>query len=333
MTLEEACSVGYHTVYFTFDCIGDTILLMSALKYLIKHDIPKVLVGTAYREIFQNCDYVDILDDFCEDCLSASLYKKVVNAGINPIFISSTDFIKNNNSFYPIWGKHHILHDICSKLGISRTIPITPFFYLSNVERNMGRFWQENQIAIMSGGNQKYKEMSNHLAQQIIECLKSQYHFVQIGSPNDQKLQNAMDCRGWNGIRGAAMILNQSDLFIGGIGGLMHLARAVNCRSVIAYSSAEPLTLANYSCNINVFAPDPKCSSCGNRECFPYSIKCDNNYSCISGIKLIDMIEAIQLQLSNKSLPLEVEYENIQPDEILGMEAYLKRFGSIKEII
>ena len=76
MTLEEACSIGYSTVYFTFDCIGDTILLMSALKYLVTYDVPKVLVGTAYREIFQNCDYIDILDEFYEDCLSASLFTR-----------------------------------------------------------------------------------------------------------------------------------------------------------------------------------------------------------------------------------------------------------------
>lgn len=333
MTLEEACSIGYSTVYFTFDCIGDTILLMSALKYLVTYDVPKVLVGTAYREIFQNCDYIDILDEFYEDCLSASLFKKVVDAGINPVFISSTDFVKSNNTFLPVWGEHHILHDICVKLGISQTIPITPFFYLSEVEKLGGRFWQDNQIAIMTGGNQRYKEMSADLAQQIIDCLKDQYHFIQIGSPNDHKLQNAMDCRGWNGIRGAAMILNQSDLFIGGIGGLMHLARAVNCRSVIAYSSAEPLSLANYSSNINVFAPEPKCKRCGERESFPYTIQCDNHYSCIEGIKLSDMIEAVHLQLSKKNEPLEVEREDIQPNAVLGMEAYLKRFGSIKEIV
>lgn len=332
MTIEQAVSCGYQTVYFTFDCIGDTLLLMTALKYLVNKNSPKILIGTMYKELIKNCNYIDILDDFSEETLCLDLYKKLKSSGLNPVFISSTDFIKNGSSYIPRWGKHHILHDICSKIGVNQTIPLTPFFYFTEQEKKMGRFESSKQIAIVSGGNQKYKALSPTLAQQIVDSLNSKYNFVQIGSPSDSKLDNVRDCRGWNGLRGAAMILNQSDLFIGGIGGLLHLARAVNCRSVIAYSAAEPITLANYICNINVFAPNPKCHSCGERKSLPYKTTCENNFSCISGVKLTDMISAIEVQLSKNQKILEIEYVQVQPDPITGMESFFKRFGSIKEI-
>lgn len=331
MTLEDANKAGYHEVYFTFDCIGDTILLMSALKYLCIQNKKKVLMGTLYKELIENCDYIDVLDNFCEDILCRSLYEKTLSFGINPIFISSTDFVIKDNKYFPVWGKHHILLDVCSKLGIKQKIPIRPFFYLTDSEKQEGQFYNEFQIAIVAGGNQKYKALSYSLSQNIILALNDTYNFVQVGSPTDPLLEHVLDCRGWKGLRGTASILYNSDLFIGGIGGLMHLARAVDCRSVIAYSSAEPLSLANYACNINIFAPEPKCSKCGKFECFPYLITCPEDFSCIKGIQEIDLIEAIKLQISKKNQPLETDYSSAKPDIISGMEAFFKRFGNMKE--
>ena len=70
MDIESAVLLGYKDVYFTFDCIGDTILLISALKALSDQTGKKYLFGTNYKELAENFTHIDILDDFCEDNLS-----------------------------------------------------------------------------------------------------------------------------------------------------------------------------------------------------------------------------------------------------------------------
>ena len=53
--------------------------------------------------------------------------------------------------------------------------------------------------------------------------------------PRYPPLKGALDLRGKTGLREAAAILSNSLVFIGQVGFLMHLARAVDCRSVIVY--------------------------------------------------------------------------------------------------
>jgi len=110
----------------------------------------------------------------------------------------------------------------------------------------------------------------------------------------------------------------------------MHLSRAVDCRSVIAFSSAEPLAMENYICNINVFAPEPRCSICGDGKEFPYLVNCKNNYSCISGIQAKDIINAAKTQLQKSELALEAEVVCSHPEKVNGIEDFIKRFGKLK---
>jgi len=330
MNTQQAYDFGYREVYLTFDCIGDTILLMSAIRYLTIQKGGKILIGTFYKEVLTNCPYCDVLDDCCEEVFSFELYDRLVKTGITPIFITATDFVKEDNLYRPVWGKSHIFANYCNKLGITSKIDIKPVFFLSDEEKGQGRFFSNTQIAIVSSGYQKYKAIPYKIAQEIVHQLNNKYGFVQIGSKEDPLLDGVLDKRETGGLRKTASILYNSDLFVGGIGGMMHLARAVDCRAVIAYSSAEPLIMENYICNINVFAPEPKCAMCGNNEAFPYFIKCPNGYSCISGIRTSDMIQAIKKQLDTETSNLEFESMFVEGQKAVGMSDYIKRFGSIK---
>ena len=331
MNIETAKLAGYKKIYFTFDCIGDTILLMSALKYLFQQSKQKILVGTNYKELVKNCEYLEVLDDFCEDNFCSANYNKLLTNDITPIFISSTDFVQENGMFRPVWGKNHILANVCSKLGINAQIEILPNLFLSAKEKEYGRFFESSQIAIVSGGNQQYKSIPFDVAQSVVNNLKYRYNFVQVGSISDPPLEGVLDKRTHGEVRDVASILYNSDVFIGGIGGLMHMARAVGCRAVIAFSVAEPLCLENYVCNINIFAPDPKCSLCGENKSFPFLTKCRNQYSCISGIRSADIENAIEIQMNRKNTPLETEVFYVKANAVSGVEDYLKRFNKIKE--
>ena len=81
MNINKAKELGYDKVYFTFDCIGDTILLMSGLKYIYEKEKKRILVGTYYKELLENCDYIEILDDFCEDIFDKKVYDELIING------------------------------------------------------------------------------------------------------------------------------------------------------------------------------------------------------------------------------------------------------------
>ena len=59
--------------------------------------------------------------------------------------------------------------------------------------------------------------------------LQGEVDFIQLGSATDPALQHVNDLRGATSIREAAAILNHARLYVGTVGFLMHLARAVEC--------------------------------------------------------------------------------------------------------
>jgi ADP-heptose:LPS heptosyltransferase len=62
---------------------------------------------------------------------------------------------------------------------------------------------------------------------------------LQIGTKQDLPLQGVYDLRGKTSLRQAAAILTQCECFIGTSGLLSHLARAVDCRSIVIYGGRE----------------------------------------------------------------------------------------------
>ena len=326
-----AKKLGYSKVYFSFDCIGDTLILMSALEYLYKSTGKKILIGTRYKELIKNCDYLDVLDGFYEDNFNKKVYSKLISIGLEPVFISGTKFLTANGKIRPAWGEQHILVNVCGKLGIKEPVKVRTKMFLTDTERQYGRFFKTNQIAITGAGWQKYKTIPLDTLQRLVSRLKSKYNFVQIGHPDDPLLEGVLDMRFEGELRKTAAILYNSDVLVCGIGGMMHMARAVDCRSVVGFSYAEPLHLENYACNINVFATGEVCNLCGQNKSFPYLVKCDNNYLCIKNISDADFAMALEKQLDKKQQNLETDIviPNLSPS--VGIEDYIKRFGEIPD--
>lgn len=331
VSLEMAHKLGYTKVYFSFDCIGDTLLLMSALEYLYKCNGKKVLIGTRYVELIENCEYIDVLDDFSEDTFNQDIYSQLISLGIEPVFISATKFISDDNGIRPAWGDQHILVNVCSKLGVDTEVEIQTKFFLTDKEKNYGRFFEMNQIAITGAGWQRYKTIPFDTLQRVVSKLKTKYNFVQIGHLSDPLLNGVLDMRSDGSLRKTASILYNSDVLLCGIGGMMHMARAVNCRSVVGFSYAEPVHLENYACNINVFARGKVCKMCGKNIAFPYLVKCNKNFSCIRGINDTDLCNALERQLAKKNECLETETAIPCRNPVVGIEDYIKRFGNVPD--
>jgi ADP-heptose:LPS heptosyltransferase len=104
---------------------------------------------------------------------------------------------------------------------------------------------------------------------------------------------------------------------VGTVGLLMHLARAVECPSVIIFGGREAPWQSGYVCNFNIYSEMP-CAPCWR------SNTCDFNRQCMSNISADDVVSAIRQMLDRPRSPLAVETVEITT----GAPAAGKPFGT-----
>jgi ADP-heptose:LPS heptosyltransferase len=163
----------------------------------------------------------------------------------------------------------------------------------------------ERQVAIQnSGRSAKHfmwtKEWFPERFQEVVNRLKREVNFVQLGHVSDPKIDGAIDLRGRTSIRESAAILANSILFVGLVGFLMHLARAVDCPSVIIYGGRELPTQTGYIGNLNIAGNAP-CSPCWRYD------ECPGGRICMEQISVGQVVEAIRLRLADARRPLAVQ--------------------------
>lgn len=96
---------------------------------------------------------------------------------------------------------------------------------------------------------------------------------VQLGPEGLPVLSGAVNLTGKTSFREAVGLIGRAKLFIGYSGGLMHGARAMDVKAVILASGFEPLELANYPQNLNIYK-EIDCAPCGLKTPCPYGRKC-----------------------------------------------------------
>lgn len=327
ITLKDAYKKKYEKIFFTWPNYGDNLCFLFACQKLFEQTQQPVLIGTNREELFEHVEFVDILPGYSylnmrepvERYENVEALKKI---HIKPIFLA---YGKNNvpasfnynHGTMRIWEEEHILATYCRKMGVKGTITLAPEFPLAEEEKKFGRFFSERQVAIMTDGTMEYKNWGTEKFQAIVNRLKDEYSFVQIGSNIDRRLKNTLDCLHFS-YKEAASILYNSDMFVGNIGAQMHLARAVGCPSVIAYSRAEPSVFDSYPCNANVSAEN-SCSLCGEGKRSVQQV-CPENFSCIKNISVEDMIQAIRTM--KKTCPMQAETVTIEGIEAAGLEEF-----------
>tara|TARA_Y100001960_G_scaffold250277_1_gene266531 strand:- start:599 stop:1525 length:927 start_codon:yes stop_codon:yes gene_type:complete len=86
---------------------------------------------------------------------------------------------------------------------------------------------------------------------------------LQVGAPKSKTLKGVIDFTNQGlSFRETAGVLAKSEFFIGYMGGLIHLNKAVEGKSIVLISGFEPLELATYSDDINIYKRQD-CSNCG----------------------------------------------------------------------
>ena len=184
-----------------------------------------------------------------------------------------------------------IIEDICFRSGLKGEVSLRPYLFLSENEKQFGKF-ASNQISIQNTGMNAANPMKNkdwyvERYQKVVNALKDEFCFVQIGSRDDPKVDGTTDCRGLTSFRQVSSILHNSRIFVGQVGFLMHLARAVDCPSVIIYGGKEAPHESGYVCNENLYIP-LECSPCWQANF------CDFNRACMDQISVEQVIHSIR---------------------------------------
>ena len=171
----------------------------------------------------------------------------------------------------------HIIAEMCALAGLRGQIAVRPYLHLSDDEHAHGRRFPR-QIALHSSGlaaaiPYDAKEWGAARFAEVARQLAPHTKLIQLGAAADSPLPVDLDLRGRTTLREAAAILAGSDLLIGLEGFLAHLARAVDCPSVVVMGGRAPAEIFGYSANRNLTA-FPECAPCARRTGCPYDMKC-----------------------------------------------------------
>jgi hypothetical protein len=203
----------------------------------------------------------------------------------------------------------HILADMCANAGITGSISIRPYLLLNEQEKSSAA-WAGGRIVIQSSGMgglfpMRNKQWFTERFQGVIDALRDEYEFIQLGSVTDPALDHLEDLRGRTSIRESAAMLHHARLYVGTVGFLMHLARAVECPAVIIYGGREAPWQSGYISNLNLYSAIP-CAPCWRWN------SCDFDRRCMRDISVSEVVSAIRQMMKSPRSPLAVETVEIR---------------------
>jgi hypothetical protein len=111
--------------------------------------------------------------------------------------------------------------------------------------------------------------------QAIVDRLVAkEIQVVQLGAAGSRALAGAIDLSGRTSFRAAAVVMRQSQLFLGLEGGLMHTANAVGVPAVIVWGGLTLPEFAGYHERHAIVHHRVECAPCGLRGNCPFGRKC-----------------------------------------------------------
>jgi ADP-heptose:LPS heptosyltransferase len=286
---------GFPDIGFYFNGgVGDELMCSAVARELKQRGAGKIWVFTSAPEVFAgNPDLIAVPADwrlhrFCD-------FFRVARTELE----------------YPSPPKQHLIATMCAIAGIEGEIALRPYVHLRDEEKRGAKRTKRPQIAIQTSSMaarypMKNKQWPHERFQSVADALGADFDLVQLGAPDDPVLRGCLDLRGKTKLREAAAIMASSELFIGLVSGLMHLARAVDCPAVIVYGGREHPSQSGYVANENLYWEGP-CSPCWLRN------DCDYDRRCLSGIAVEAVIAAARRRLAQGRESLAVERLTLAP--------------------
>lgn len=292
-------------LYYYDGGIGDELLMTTVFHEMAKRGMPRPSFMSRYPSLFTHNP--DLGTPLPWDARLLELYKALGRKPIYPCYM----YEKIAEADVHYCPPYPMVARMCKMCKIFGSVDIRPYFYLTDDEKHAGQV-ARRQVAIMSSG---MSALHKHLNKQwlperyqaVVHAFQGQYDFVQVGDASDPPLEGALDLRGKTSIRQTAAVLSQSLLFVGQIGFLMHLARAVDCRAVIVYGGREMPFQSGYTCNENLYTP-LTCSPCWKEN------HCDFGRECLTRIQPEHVIAAIGRQMERAGEPLALDSYTILPE-------------------
>jgi len=264
------------------DCagMGDALMYGTIAHELKKRGAPIIEIHSAYAALYKGNPDIDIASSSWER--GEFLLKKLPK---NKVILARYWFGEGSQP------GNHILKILCEQAGISGEIDLRTYIHLTRNELEQVRHFMRDAMVIQSQGKLSWGINRNWYPdrfQKVVGHFKSSLPIIQLGTCNDPFLSGCIDMRNRTSLRSAAAILYWSRCFVGQVGGLMHLARAVDTKSVIIYGGFETPWQSGYDTNINITSR-VNCSPCWKiQECLPR--KCMDN---ISSKEVIEAVEQI----------------------------------------
>lgn len=287
-----------------FGGIGDDLLLTVVLREFRRRGYGGVWMVSRYPELFRFNDDPERVVPWCGD------HERWIKA-------FRWDLLRPWYSHYvPVEDRdvsppRHILSMMCEKAGIIGPVTLKPLLTLSDEERDAGALLPRQLVIQSSGLDARFSMLTKQWFveryQEVVDTLRPDFNLIQIGSPKDPPLDGVLDLRGKTSLRETASIMSRSLAFIGSVGFPMHLARAVDCRSVIIYGGRELPSQSGYTCNVNLHAP-VGCSPCWKLN------TCEYDRLCMRQIDAADVVRGVYRQAARHGAPLEVDTDVIALD-------------------
>ena len=203
----------------------------------------------------------------------------------------------------------HIVAEMCARAGIEGAVSVRPYLHLTEAEKAAAA-WARGCIIVQSSGlaarhPARNKEWFPERVQSVTDELTHHWEIVQLGSRSDPPLRHVRDLRGKTGMREAAAILYHARIFVGLEGFLMHVARAVECPSVIIFGGRTAPDQIGYVCDANLYSP-VACAPCWRGS------TCDFDRQCMRDIGVADVVAAVRDMLGRPRNPLATEIVDVQ---------------------
>lgn len=264
--------------------LGDDLLCTAVLREARQRGKPFVMF-TARPELFAGNADPSAIHSIDNHYLA--LLARLRRPAISPYY-ATTDPANIDRDVVP---SHHVITEMCRLAGLKGEISIRPYLHLTSNELNAAPHLPR-QIAIHSSGLSaafpyRTKEWGIKRFETLAKLLAGSFSLVQLGSPNDPALPGvALDLRGQTSLREAAAVQAASIVFVGLEGFLTHLARSVDCPSVVIHGGRAESRVFGYSANINLHS-QPPCSPCYLRN------SCPHDMACMSAISPEEVSEAV----------------------------------------
>lgn len=277
--------------------LGDDLLCTAVLREARLRGTPFAML-TARPEVFLgNSDPARVLP--IDDYYVAALRRTGARV-VQPYYVTRDP----QNADRDLLPPRHIIAEMCRLAGLTGRVSLRPYLTLSKDELARGRL-HERQIAIHSTGAAAAipygnKEWGAANFASVARLLASDFPLVQIGHARDPALPVATDLRGKTSLRETAAVLANSLAFVGLEGFLVHLARAVECRSVVVIGGRALPATFGYSCNRNLVS-QVSCSPCGLIN------NCDRARECLTSIAPSSVAAAVRDLATLSRAPLAVD--------------------------